>query len=77
VRPETPASHEQALSWFEAGHTTLLAAVTQAAASDPGAATRAWREALDILIGLGHPDADELRTRLSEVSLSARPGGRR
>jgi tetratricopeptide (TPR) repeat protein len=48
-----------------------------AAAGDPGAATRAWREALDILVGLGHPDAEELRSRLSEVSLSARPGGRR
>ena len=48
-----------------------------AAAGDPGAATRAWREALDILVGLGHPDAEELRSRISEVSLSARPGGRR
>ena len=38
---------------------------TYAASGDTTAAARAWREALDILIGLNHPDADEVRTRLA------------
>ncbi len=41
VSPEAPAGHEQALDWFESGHTTSLAAVTQAAAH--GLDRHAWQ----------------------------------
>ena len=41
VCPEAPADHAQALAWFEAGHTTLLAAVGQAA--DNGLNKHAWQ----------------------------------
>ena len=41
VCPEAPADHAQALAWFEAGHTTLLAAVTQAAGN--GLNKHAWQ----------------------------------
>jgi tetratricopeptide (TPR) repeat protein len=36
----------------------------QHAAGDPTAAKRSWQEALDILNDLGHPDAEQARTRL-------------
>ncbi|HXP54692.1 MAG TPA: tetratricopeptide repeat protein [Streptosporangiaceae bacterium] len=47
VRPEAPASHEQALDWFEAGRATLLAAVTQAAAN--GLNRHAWQLAWSLI----------------------------
>jgi tetratricopeptide (TPR) repeat protein/transcriptional regulator with XRE-family HTH domain len=41
VCPEAPADHAQALAWFKDAHTTLLAAVTQAA--DNGLNKHAWQ----------------------------------
>ena len=41
VCPEALADHAQALAWFEAEHTTLVAAVTQAAGS--GLSKHAWQ----------------------------------
>jgi tetratricopeptide (TPR) repeat protein/DNA-binding XRE family transcriptional regulator len=41
VYPEAPADHAQALAWFKDAHTTLLAAVSQAA--DNGLDTHAWQ----------------------------------
>ncbi|MFG1678331.1 BTAD domain-containing putative transcriptional regulator [Micromonospora sp. NPDC049282] len=36
-------------------------------AGDPGEATRNWQAALDILDGLGHPDAERVRRRLTDA----------
>jgi tetratricopeptide (TPR) repeat protein/DNA-binding XRE family transcriptional regulator len=47
ARPEEPADHQQALDWFEAGHATLLAAVTQAAAN--GLNQHAWQLAWSLI----------------------------
>jgi tetratricopeptide (TPR) repeat protein len=41
VSTEAPADHAQALAWFEAEHTTLVAAVTQAV--DSGLSKHAWQ----------------------------------
>jgi tetratricopeptide (TPR) repeat protein len=38
------------------------------AAGDPRAAADAWRQALDILTDLDHPDADEVRAKLDALS---------
>jgi predicted negative regulator of RcsB-dependent stress response len=42
------------------------------AAGDPGKARAAWEEAVTILDDLSHPDADQIRAKLSEVSASPR-----
>ncbi|WBB81021.1 tetratricopeptide repeat protein [Micromonospora sp. WMMD882] len=50
--------------YFEATTTTHLGD-TRAAAGDPAAARAAWRRAADVLDQLGHPEADQVRSRLA------------
>lgn len=44
---------------------------THAAAGDHEAARRTWERALAVLAELGHPDAEQVRTRLAELSAAA------
>ncbi|NBE79951.1 tetratricopeptide repeat protein [Micromonospora sp. NEAU-HG-1] len=63
--------YERALAlWREAGERYFEATTlthlgdTRHTAGAPGAARTAWRQAVDILDRLGHPDADQVRARL-------------
>lgn len=53
--------------YFEAATLAHLGQTWQAA-GDPRAARTAWRQALDILDQLGHPDADQVRARLAAAA---------
>ncbi|WP_223256670.1 tetratricopeptide repeat protein [Micromonospora endophytica] len=41
---------------------------TEQAAGDPASARRSWQRALDILVELAHPDADQVRTLLDGLA---------
>jgi tetratricopeptide (TPR) repeat protein len=69
--PEATTCYQQALRLYreagdrynEADVLTHLGEV-HAAADAPGAARDAWQQAVRILDELGHPDADQLRSKL-------------
>jgi tetratricopeptide (TPR) repeat protein len=68
---EAAECYERALAlWREAGERYFEATTlthlgdTRRTAGDPDGARAAWRPAVDILDQLGHPDADQVRTRL-------------
>jgi DNA-binding SARP family transcriptional activator len=78
--------HDESVTWFQRavdlygeighrwGYAETLGHLGDAhqAAGDPGKARAAWEEAVTILDDLSHPDADQIRAKLSEVSASPR-----
>ncbi|MEH1126649.1 ATP-binding protein [Micromonospora sp. CPCC 206061] len=72
---EAAISYEHAHAlWRELGHlyqeADLLARLgdTQSAAGDQDGASSTWRRALHILVDLSHPDAEQIKARLSRAS---------
>jgi len=57
---------------FEAGTLTRLGD-TQHAAQQPDAARDAWQQALEILVGLRHPDSAGVRARLRQLDSAGAP----
>ena len=73
----------QALTIYRAVHDRYLEASTLAhlgdaryAAGSHAQAAGAWQAAIDILEALGHPDAEQVRSRLDELNLHGAGRGR-
>jgi hypothetical protein len=57
--------YEQARAHDGLAHACQAAGDPGQAAGDPGQARRHWKEALTLYVGLGAPEADQVRARLA------------